>query len=325
MGRAEARAAILVVNGGPDPAGGHWLDLCLSKVQELTRWPGYRVYVWNNDTGDARVAGLLERLPEATLLEADPAEELAHPHAVPLQRLYERARDEGADVIVTLDSDAHPLRAGWLGSLIGALAGPVVAAGVWRDELQPARPPYLHASCLCTTVEFLESQQLGLDFIAPNTGDETHDTLSSITERTEALGLDLHKLRRSNRNDFHRLVGGVYGDLIYHHGAGSRALPSFWGESREDAAVGRNRRMVEIAAWLLMRDYDRYMDWLHGRTVDERFSEKMEALRHGNFDARPLRSLPIGTERAARRGLVSRTVKDARRFFKRHRSVGTRP
>ena len=147
------RTAILVVNGGADPVEGRWLEVCLTSIRECTEWDDIRIYVWNNNVDDEMVPEIVGRANDAVLVPADPDLALTHPHADPLQRLYERARDDGARYVVALDSDAHPVARGWLTGLIEAVEGGAAMAGVWRNEL-PAdvRPPYLHASCLLAPV-----------------------------------------------------------------------------------------------------------------------------------------------------------------------------
>jgi hypothetical protein len=255
--------AILIVNGGTDSRYGKWLQLCIEKIQQHSGPTGYHLYVWNNNTSDRWVTEFISALPNTTLLSADPNETLAHPHAVPLQRLYEQARADGATYIVTLDTDAHPIRDGWLETLTSALDERTVLAGVWRDELSQGIQPYVHASCLCTTVEFIERNRLRLDFIAPNT-DTKHDTLSGLTETARELGLGIHKLRRSNRNQVHRLFGGIYGDLIYHHAAGSRVGINFWDRPRSERLLQENQWIRDQTSAWLFRHHQQYIDWLRG-------------------------------------------------------------
>src|SRR6516164_3057484 len=47
-----APAAILIVNGGVDPPGGSWIELCLSQLTRTTPKGSYQVYVWNNNLGE---------------------------------------------------------------------------------------------------------------------------------------------------------------------------------------------------------------------------------------------------------------------------------
>lgn len=271
------RVAILIVNGGNDPEEGHWISLCIGKLIELTTGIDYQVFVWNNNTSDSFVSDFLRFAPRCEVVQAPEGVELSHPHAEPLQRLYEMVRDQGFKYIVTMDSDAHPISKDWLETLVSELDGGTAVAGVWRDELKDAIAPYVHASCLATTVDFIESNSLRLDLIAANQDDLVHDTLSSFTETAESQGLSIFRLKRSNTRDFHRLMGGVYGGKIYHHGAGSRIDVSFWGEDRTDARMNENFRIGEVAAKELFENYGPYMEWLNGTKSDYDFEEVLSA------------------------------------------------
>jgi len=48
------------------------------------------------------------------------------------------------------------------------------------------------------------------------------DTGARLWEVLETRGVRWRELRRSNKRNLHALFFGVYGDLIYHHGAGFR-------------------------------------------------------------------------------------------------------
>ncbi len=265
----DGPVAILVVNGGKDPEAGSWLEICLSSVRRHTPAGAARVYAWNNNLGDPRVRPLLASFPGAVLVEADPGETLSHPHAVPLQRLYERARADGAAVIVTLDSDSFPVRDGWLENLLRPLGPRVPLSGVWRDELAPDVLPYVHPCGLAVTVRFVEEAGLRFDgFHSPRRA--ICDTLAAFTDAVEDRGLEAARLLRSNRNSFHRLMGAVYGGAIYHHGAGSRTNMAFWDEVKESPERRRlmeedSRLLRDESASLLFRFRDRFAGWLEGR------------------------------------------------------------
>ena len=174
------KAAILIVNGGESPESDRWIRLCLERIDVLTQYPNYHIYLWNNRIGDPLLDAWLLARPHLTLLSAASYEKLHHPHRTPLQRLYHLAQAEGAAYIVALDSDAHPLRAGWLTELLAELDKGAALAGVWRDEMVPAIRPHVHPSCLCTTVDFIERYQLRFDFDNTHSLERT-DTLSHFT------------------------------------------------------------------------------------------------------------------------------------------------
>ncbi|NUN52485.1 MAG: hypothetical protein HUU06_06830, partial [Planctomycetaceae bacterium] len=268
----NGRIAILVVNGGKDPGAGSWLELCLTSVRRHTPEGAARVYVWNNNLSDSRVRPLVESILGAVLVEADPGEGRYHPHAVPLQRLYERARADGADIIVTLDSDSFPVRDGWLELLVGPLGPEVPLSGAWRDELAPDVLPYVHPCGLAVTTEFVQGAGLRFDGFRSDRR-AVCDTLAAFTDAVEERGLRAARLLRSNRNSFHRLMGGVYGGAIYHHGAGSRTNMAFWDEMKEDPERLKlieeaNRALRDESAELLFRFRDRFLAWLEGRGAD---------------------------------------------------------
>lgn len=257
------KAAILIVNGGETPKDDRWIRLCLDRIARYTNYPDYRIYLWNNRIGAPELDAWFLGQPHLTLLSAASYEKLHHPHRTPLQRLYHLAQEEGAAYIVALDSDAHPLRAGWLTELLAALDKGAALAGVWRDEMVPAIRPHVHASCLCTTVDFIERHQLRFDF------DNTHclertDTLAHFTWVAEAQGLSIHKLTRSNRRAFHYWMGGIYGDLIYHHVAASRERVNFHNSSQGLVESNQRRYLRDTTATYLFSDYDSYLGWLRG-------------------------------------------------------------
>lgn len=258
------RASILIVNGGHDPIQGKWLRMCVDKIIEHTRWPNYHLYIWNNNIKESWVDQYLGSLSNATLVNADPSEVLQHPHAVPLQRLYELARKDGTRYVLTMDTDAQPIKDGWLTHLISALNGQTVLAGIWRDEMSDAIQPYIHPSCLCTTLEFIESNHLRLDKLAPVARSKL-DTLSSLTDTALRAGFKVHALRRSNINQIHHVLGGIYGDLTYHHGAGARQLVRFWDDPPGMEIAYANQLVRDSATEMLYNWTDPYLAWLRGK------------------------------------------------------------
>lgn len=275
--RKYQKAAILIVNGGQSSRDDRWIRLCLERVAALTEYPAYHIYVWNNRIGDPELDAWLLAQPHLTLLSAATYEKLHHPHRTPLQRLYHLARQEGAHYIVALDSDAHPLRTGWLTELLTKLDEGAALAGVWRDMMAPVIRPHVHASCLCTTVEFIERHQLRFDFDNTHAPEKT-DTLSHFTWVAEAHGLPIHRLFRSNQRQLHDWIGGVYGDLIYHHVAASRERVVFHHTAKGLLQSDQHRRLRDDAAEILFTAYDSYLAWLQGQPVAASFDEQMQRL-----------------------------------------------
>jgi hypothetical protein len=291
---SRRRAAILIVHGGGNrETATRWTRLCLDRIAAFTDYPDYHIYLWNNYPDDRALEEWFAAQPSLTLLSAASYEILNHPHRTPLQRLYHLARDAGAHYIVTMDNDAHPLRAGWLTPLLAALDDGAALAGVWRDEMAATFSPYVHPSCLCTTVGFVEEHHLRFDFDTVHVRKGT-DTLTSFTRVAEAEGAPIYRLARSNRRNFHYLMGGIYGDSIYHHGAAGRdpifhrdigdrtsaAARARWQRERADIAA-RNGWQNEQAARLIFGAYDAYIGWLRGEDVPHPTAARLDALAAG--------------------------------------------
>jgi hypothetical protein len=256
---ASPSVAIVMVNGfdrrsrwGPyDPGDAlrfPWIALCLDQIEKHTQGADHRVLVFDQS-----------RLPEheRILREHDRVEVFTDPegrhmsHAAALDLLVERA--EGAEFVVTLDTDAFPVADRWLQELTGALRDGAALAGIYRDEMMPDIRPFIHVSGLCIRRDTL----LGLDVSFAR--DRGQDTGQNITDALTARGERLHPLRRSNRRNFHFLIGGLYGDLLYHHGAGSRHA-KFW-TSIDVEADERVRVALRDAAF---DDIDHLVEVLRG-------------------------------------------------------------
>ncbi|MGH2980207.1 MAG: hypothetical protein ACRDLQ_11325 [Solirubrobacterales bacterium] len=230
---APPSTAILIVNGfdrrsrwGPyDPSEARrfpWISLCLQQLARHTSAGEYRVLVYDQS-----------RLPEhEQILREHDVEVFSDPdgrhmpHAAALDLLVDRV--EGAEFIVTLDTDAFPVSDDWLGQLTGSLHDGAALAGIYRDEMMPGIRPFIHVSGLCIRRETL----LGLDVSFAR--DKGQDTGQNITDALTGMGKRLNPLFRSNKRNFHFLIGGLYGDLVYHHGAGSRHA-KFWTSSDVEA------------------------------------------------------------------------------------------
>jgi hypothetical protein len=254
------RTAVLVVNGfdrtgrwGPfneDEARDYpWIDLCLRQVERHSRGSSYEVLVWDN-TWMPEHRKLIERAPRVRRFE--PREEGHHlRHGQSLDRLVKRVRP-GTEFIITLDTDSFPIRDGWIENLTGRLTGDVLVAGVWRDEMLPKKPAFIHPSCLAIRRSTL--LDLGAGFAIAGGA----DVAANITDAVHKRQGRASRLWRTNRWNAHFLMGATYGDLIYHQGAGSRA-PMFSQESDaardeavrvtlRDAAFSRLDDLIDVLA-----------------------------------------------------------------------------
>lgn len=253
------RTAILVVNGfdriglwgihfdQSDALRYPWIEVCLRELQRRTRGSDYEVLVWDNT-----------QMPErgAQAAEHDVVGGLVLNHSRSLQRLWSLVGNE-FEYVMMLDTDAFPIQDGWIERLKGCLAAASLA-DIWRDEIAVRLPPFVHPSCLFARRERL----LRMD--QPCSDEGVQDVGQRITLKIAGAGEDIVPLRRSNARNAHFLIGGIYGDLVYHHAAGSR-VPIFRmteGEDRDEQIYTRLRSAV-------FEDVAGLMSVLRGEGVDD--------------------------------------------------------
>jgi len=119
------------------------------------------------------------------------------------------------DGFLFLDSDAFPIRKGWFETL-SKLMGRREIAAIYRPEFNETR---LHAS----VVFVIPRARRKLEFVwakrmARGGGVERDTYIDPYNDDW----LRAHRLVRTNRINVHPMLAGVYGDMFYHHGHGSR-------------------------------------------------------------------------------------------------------
>ncbi len=267
-GGGQGPVAILVVAGGDDPRRFRWLEACLDAIARHTDYPDHRVYLWNNDTGHPEVDRIVAGRDRCTRFDADPVRVLGNPHAEGLQHLFEAARSEGARYVVTLDTDAQPVRDDWLSELIGALDAGAAVAGIWYQERPEFIDPYVHPSCLATTVDFVAARGLRFDDIKSSGPARAYDTASHFTEAAQQEGLAVHALPRTNRNELDPVLAGIYGDIVYHHGGGSRRFAPV--DSVDGGEAIRYREIRDLGAEMMLDHRGDLLAWLRGAGLERR-------------------------------------------------------
>jgi hypothetical protein len=250
------KAAILIVNGFDrgnnwgeyDPAEATdypWIDLCLRQLKRHDAAFPFTIQVWDNSHLRSH-AEILAAHPEVAvhripLRLRDRARRLRDPRHGPAlyhdSALDELARrlDADVDVIVTLDNDSFPIRDGWLAQLAAALEDGATITGVYRDEMSSVMSPFIHVSCLAMRLS--DFQRFGSSFSGGK------DVGSVLTHSVIEDGGRISPLRRSNAVNYHFLMGGIYGDLVYHQGAGSRHA-RFWTSDSGDAEADEAIRVM---------------------------------------------------------------------------------
>jgi hypothetical protein len=260
---ARPTVAILIVNGfdrhSKDPFEVDealtypWIDLCLRQVQRHSQTSA-EILVWDNSYLPEHRA-IMAQYDNVTVYD-DP-DKVDVRHGAALDRLVELV-PETAEWVITLDTDAFPIRDGWIEELLDSLTGGAALAGVWRDEMQTQITPYVHPSALAVRRETLVG--LGVPFKRASGQDVGQNISLALAREGHYFG----RLTRTNTRNPHFLMAGIYGDLIYHHGAGSRKA-SFW-TSEEQMADERARVLLRNAVF---RDCDGLVRYLLGAIDDD--------------------------------------------------------
>ncbi len=126
------------------------------------------------------------------------------------------------DLLMFLDGDAFPI-AGLTGFIEeGLRQAPLIAVRRAENVDQPQPHP-----CFCVTTVATWRSLRGDWSAGPiwpgGQGWEVTDVGSLLMRKLELAGLGWVQVLRSNKRDLDPLYYAVYGDVIYHHGAGFRA------------------------------------------------------------------------------------------------------
>jgi len=144
-------------------------------------------------------------------------------HSDKLDFLTKQIIKEGGDedIIIFLDSDAFPI-----GNLMPSLKELIKKhqlIGVRVNKLIKDRP---HRSFVATTIGVWEKIDGGwIGDVAqynPHTVNNEPRRLNNVGNQLSKHNIDWYPIIRTNTKDIHPLFYGIYGDMIYHHGCGSR-------------------------------------------------------------------------------------------------------
>jgi hypothetical protein len=200
-----------------------WIDLQQRYLERHTHEP-YRTYA------------SLEGVDSSYLSRFDQAWDETGPTEPPLpnrriEPKLDRLTDtilsvgEPEDLMVFMHGDTIPIT-DWVPP-IRAMTQESGLAGICREEIDEPIP---HWSFVATTVGFWH--ELGADWSRgpawPLNGKEESDTGATLWRRLETQGVPWRRLLRSNQTNLNPLLFGVYGNLVYHHGAAFRPSITRW-------------------------------------------------------------------------------------------------
>jgi hypothetical protein len=237
-----------------------------------SRWIDVQLaYLGRNTDAEARTYVSLEGVPAASArgfdvaLEHDGVAEgrkAAFRIEAKLDRLTRRMVDDAGreDLIVVMHGDTLVLP-GWLPAVRG-MVDESRFCGIRRDEIGEPIPHW----SFCATTAGLWNDLDATWAHGPRHWDfygyVVTDTGAMLLEDLERNGVPWRPLLRSNAVDVHPLWFGIYGDVVYHHGAGFRTPVSRFDSSsyrhlpvgvRNAIGVGKRVRNT----WLSRRMYRR--------------------------------------------------------------------
>ncbi len=211
-----------------------WIDIQLRQIAKHTNDP-YQVW------------GCLNGIDVSHASKFDRVFDLEGKHGEKLNAMAEViiAEAQPDDLIVFIDGDAFPI-ADWV-RVVRAHLGHVPLVAVRRDE--NLGDPQPHPCFAVTTVgfwqEFEGDWEWGGKPWMNTAGTLRQDAGGRVLTKLEEQNIDWQPLLRSNKRDLHPVLFAVYGDLVYHHGAGFRNV----GTTVDKHLVGALRWKIGGEAW----------------------------------------------------------------------------
>ena len=220
--------AILVVYLVHDDGDLALLRLHLERIRRHTQRP-YTVYAAANRVTAAGGA-ILRTNPNVVVCDITPTDLRGNrEHAYYLDALAERAVGAGASHLVTLDIDSFPIDDRWIDVLAKYAPPESGVAAILRVENGDSALP--HPSCALIPRAFFDEYQPSFSPDSDMTREFRH--FQRTTNQSADTGIRLAhilwserlawgKLLRTNVRNPHYLIAGIYGDVVFHLGAGAR-------------------------------------------------------------------------------------------------------
>ena len=205
------------------------VQLQLARIQRHTSIP-YTLYAVAH-RANPEAQSILAATPNVVVCDIAPTDlRLSREHAYYLDALASIAIADGATHLVTLDVDAFPIDDRWLEVLNSAAPVESGIAAVLRAENGDSALP--HPSCSMMRRAYYEQYRPTFSPDSDMTPEfrqflrttgQSGDTGIRIAYTLWAHQLPWGRLMRTNRRNVHFLIGGIYGDVVFHLGAGARA------------------------------------------------------------------------------------------------------
>lgn len=219
-----------------------WIDIQLRRIAQHTQEP-YKLWGCLNEIDKAHHA----KFHEVFDIDGEHPEKLN----VMADRVVEHA--DPADIVVFIDGDAFPIDD--LERIEPLIAEHKLVAAQRLENLGDPQP---HPCFAATTVGFWKEIAGDWTRRGPawtNTAGVTRrDAGGKVLARLKELGVDWFPLVRTNRRELHPVLFAVYGDLVYHHGAGFRSA----GTVVDKYLAGGYRWQSPPMSWIAERRHQRF-------------------------------------------------------------------
>jgi len=208
------------------------LQVHLSKIEEYTR-SDYTIFAGNNGL-PAAVIEFLTQTPRVSLFDPpvkpgeDPNLSRSQQISIFTDYLVQKAINAGSTHVAIMHIDSFPVRDGWDLELADKLTEQQPFAAVLRRENLDTVLPF--PACIFFTDSFYQQYKPTMypedtpayqDFLTEN--DQLPDCGIGYSYAAHEAGLSWYPLLRSNQNNDYPIISGIYGDLIFHLGGGTRA------------------------------------------------------------------------------------------------------
>lgn len=255
---------------------GDWLlPLQLRFIAESLTGYNYEIYAAANRL-DPALTELLRAAPHVQIVRLQNfVGDASHEHAFYLDRLIAAAISNGCSHVVTVDSDSFPIVPNWPAILLHDMGSEARFSAVLRAENGDSHLPhpcgyFMHRSF------YLERAPKLFPEDSESQTESFREFLSKTKQRFDtgigygyALWASDEKwlqLYRSNSNNPHFLMAGIYGGVFFHLGASSRR-PSFYADFVAYP-------VLRIARWLKGVPFF----WRVSRVIEERYLKKNERI-----------------------------------------------
>lgn len=212
--RGNTMIHILTVHWQED----RWIKVQQDHFQRYFQEP-YKAYAFIN-----KIDKDYSKYFEVSLREPVELKNVSESHAIKLNILADIACHQGTDndYLVFIDGDAFPIKD--IMPVVKEKLKKYPLMAVRRDESSGDQQP--HPSFTVTTVGFWKKIKGDWKPGYKWTNNNNHivtDTGGNLLKILKDLKVDWYPILRTNKMNLHPLWFGIYGDLVYHHGAGFRA------------------------------------------------------------------------------------------------------